>query len=87
MIKLKYFVTDNPSLGLPLPVLRTFNEHAMQAITILGEHWDCGCDGSDLGKRRNMSDNWTEGGVNFDDMAVWHRFCHIYKTTMMINTT
>ena len=35
--------------------------------TILGEHWDCGCDGSDLGKRRNMSDNWAEGGDNFDD--------------------
>ena len=38
MIKLRYFVTDNPSLGLPVPVLGTFNEHGRQTITILGEH-------------------------------------------------
>ena len=38
MVKLKYFVTDNPSLGLPVPVLRVFNDHARQMNTILGEH-------------------------------------------------
>ena len=85
MIKLRYFATDNPSIGLAVPVLGSFNEHGRQTITILGEHWDCGCDGSDLGQRRNMSHNWTEGGVNFDDNG-----CLILigrgKTTMMINT-
>ena len=67
MIKLRYFATDNPSIGLAVPVLGSFNEHGRQTITILGEHWDCGCDGSDLGQRRNMSHNWTEGGFIFGD--------------------